>query len=253
MTAIVRDVRSDALEIAQDVSPGEWLAGRLRGDVGSVTDTVPSGYSAYARVFHPATDQDGAPVAWSDVALMTGRTAHPLMQWHALVGSQDPEKFRGSLWQGRSPERGNLPRKPLQALCDILAGHTTEPEHCFFAIWIGWGWVDRGKTFSSHELRLPHLELPDREYVLLTGPLTAASETADAEAMTPLEEQSPNLFWPADHAWCVGTEIDFDSTLVGGTTAVVQAIVESAALEAWQVNPTDSLTADADRINALGG
>ena len=33
--------------------------------------------------------------------------------------------------------------------------------------------------------------------------------------------QSLALFWPADHQWRVATAIDFHSTLVGGTTAVV--------------------------------
>jgi hypothetical protein len=30
--------------------------------------------------------------------------------------------------------------------------------------------------------------------------------------------ESPCLFWPADRAWCVATEVDFDSTLVSGST-----------------------------------
>lgn len=59
--------------------------------------------------------------------------------------------------------------------------------------------------------------------------------------------QSPSLFWPADDAWCVASEIDFDSTLVGGSSALVQAITDSAALEAFAIEPDAPFE---DEINA---
>jgi hypothetical protein len=61
---------------------------------------------------------------------------------------------------------------------------------------------------------------------------------------------APNLIWPADHTWFMASEVDFDSTLVGGSAELIQAIVDSPKLEAWQVKPTDSLAADADKINS---
>jgi hypothetical protein len=63
----------------------------------------------------------------------------------------------------------------------------------------------------------------------------------------------PNLIWPADRSWFVVSEVDFDSTLVGGSAELIKAIVESPALEAWQVEPTDSLAFDADKINGASG
>jgi hypothetical protein len=63
------------------------------------------------------------------------------------------------------------------------------------------------------------------------------------------DPQSPNLFWPADHAWCVASEIDFDSTLIGGSTDLIQTILDTPALDAWPVKPEDSLACDADRVN----
>ncbi|WP_327045800.1 hypothetical protein OG320_29665 [Microbispora sp. NBC_01189] len=47
--------------------------------------------------------------------------------------------------------------------------------------------------------------------------------------------QSPSLFWPADRAWCVATEIDFDSTFVGGSTAAIGAVLTAPMLEAWPI------------------
>jgi hypothetical protein len=66
-----------------------------------------------------------------------------------------------------------------------------------------------------------------------------------------LPTQPPNLFWPAGRTWCAASEIDFDSTLVGGPAALIDAILDHPALEAWPVSPGDRLTADADRINLL--
>ena len=59
------------------------------------------------------------------------------------------------------------------------------------------------------------------------------------------------LFWPADRAWCVASEIDFDSTLVGGTTELIEAISQEPTLESWPVEPDDSLAFDGDRVNPL--
>lgn len=119
------------LRYSDDVSAASWIAPRL-GDVGTVAGTVPSGYSAYARICHPAADPDGRPATWTQVAQATGRRTHSVMQWHALVGSPDPDNARGSRWPGRDPERGNLGPEVLGPLCDLLADHTATAEHCFF-------------------------------------------------------------------------------------------------------------------------
>src|SRR5437763_16043863 len=99
-----RDLRdkgcTEQFRLADDASAGAWIAPRLGGEFGAVTLQVPRGYEAYARLCHPATDQSSTPVSWSDVAKATGRHAHALMQWHALVGSSDSLNFTGSLWDG---------------------------------------------------------------------------------------------------------------------------------------------------------
>lgn len=61
--------------------------------------------------------------------------------------------------------------------------------------------------------------------------------------------QSPNLFWPDDRAWCVASEIDFDSTLVAGSTALIEALLTAPGLEVWPVEGHDSLAFDADHVN----
>ncbi|MGW4479703.1 hypothetical protein [Rhodococcus triatomae] len=60
---------------------------------------------------------------------------------------------------------------------------------------------------------------------------------------------SSNMAWPADHAWCVGTEVDFDSTLVGCNRNAADEILSCTGLDALPINPDDSLRYDADRVN----
>ena len=261
------------LRVSDDVSAGAWIAPRLRTAPGTVTGTVPSGFPAYVRICHPAQDPDGSLVTWTQVAQRTGRQTHPLMQWHALVGSPDPLNMRGSLWPGSDPSRGRLVPDVLGPLCALLAGHTEAAGHCFFGLWDGYGWIHGNPavamlravrsgepalsakvappTFSLDELSRPRLRLPARDYLLLLGPLHAALQIGHWPAADWFIPQSPNLFWPADQAWCVASEIDFDSTLVGGTTKLIDAIIGAPAFDAWPVRPDDSLTADADRINPL--
>jgi len=51
--------------------------------------------------------------------------------------------------------------------------------------------------------------------------------------------QSPNLWWPRDHAWCVASEIDFCSTYLGGSRALVERVLADESLEAIPVRLED--------------
>ncbi len=157
----------------------------------------------------------------------------------------------------------------LDALCEILAVHTVDPTHCFFGLCTIQNWED---SFSPDELQ-PLLALPDgRDHIVLAGPLSAVdqiayewskstsielnsiSDQAEKPLLTPdqsedLWREAPNLIWPADESWFVASEMDFDSTLVGGSDKLIEAIVESSKLEAWQVEPSNSLAINADKIN----
>lgn len=256
-----------ALEITDEVSAGAWIEPRLRGEFGAVGLQLPSDYAAYARICHPPSDAGGNRVRWSQVAEATGRVAHPSMQWHVLVGSSDHLSFEGSLWPGKHPERGNLAPDLLQALCDVLATQTAAAGRCFYGLWEGWGWVDdcdafttlsrRAETVASkarpargRDLGRPRLQLPGRGYVLLSGPLAAAGTLGEpAHRSFPFFPQSPNLLWPADRSWFLASEIDFDSTLVGGGPELIRAILDRPELDAWPIAAEDSLAYDGDRVN----
>jgi hypothetical protein len=268
-----------ALRASRDESAAAWLVARLSGERGTVTGSVPDGFAAYARIFHPSEDE-GRWCSWSEVAKATGRRVHALMQWHALVGSADSLNADGSLWPGGNPQRGHLQPELLAALCDLLTGYTSQPEACLFCLWEGYGWDSVGtpliavapgadvdvdelvalmasRALTEDELRAIRVELPRRSYLLFEGSLSALADSLSAcveaggwPVSEFLDEQSPNLFWPADHAWCVASEIDFDSTLVAGSAELVDAVLRTPILEAWPLAAGDWLTEDADQINA---
>lgn len=95
----------------------------------------------------------------------------------------------------------------------------------------------------------PRLSHPHRDYLLFHGPLRAALSIGHQVTADWRLPQSPSLLWPADKSWLLATEIDFDSTLVGGSTQLVQELLQATPLEAWPVGIGDDLTIDGDRIN----
>ena len=223
---------------SDDVAAADWIVARLHGE-GAVGSFVPSGYPAVARVLHPASDEDGEPARWADVAAATRRTSHALVQWHAVSTVVRGARTRPG-WDGEEPDPGNLDPDSLAALVGVLAAHTTTPQECWFCLWEGWG---RGAAAGGR------VHVGGRRHLLSTGPLAAALELGVQAGPGLFVPQSPNLFWPADRAWCAVTDVDLDSTLVAGSTALVDAVLASPDLEAWPVSPEDSLAGDGDVVN----
>lgn len=97
-------------------------------------------------------------------------------------------------------------------------------------------------------LAAPRLELPHRAYLLFRGPLGAVLPWC-CTGPQGRWGQTPNLLWPTDRTWCVATEIDLDSTVVGGPHALVDAICAHPDLEAFEVGESDSLMVDGDDVD----
>lgn len=254
---------STKLEVPKDSSAVEWIEKELTGDIGSVTDIVPDRFEAYARIFHPATATDGTLVRWSDVAAALGQDMHALVWWNVLAGCAESDNLSASDWPGGSPALGHLSAKILKPLCEVLERHTTSPECCFFGLWTGWTSVsfrmsskgtrhlpdlkaaERGDcVLDFDELPAPRFDLPPqagREYVLLSGTLMSAVEIAESAEATGWPPTSPNLIWPEDCSWFLASEIDFESTFVGGSYASIAEIVDSSKIEAARINRGDLL------------
>ena len=249
------------LELVDGSAAGAWIKPRLGGRFGAVTREVPKGLEAYARVFHPASDATGRPVRWAEVASVCGTTPHPAMQWHAILGLRDADELRSSYrpgdgsgvrWTGSDPSIGPIDIDTLDALCEVLADHAADVTHCFFGLCLIHGWL----ASVSADTLPPLLKLPhDRSHIVLAGPLSAVDQIMYDWSQDPsesLHREAPNLIWPADRSWFVASEVDLDSTLVGGSVTLIDAVVDSPGLEAWRVEPTDSLADDGDSLNRTG-
>jgi len=241
---------TDKVVVLRDLSPADWLASRVTVGAHGI---LPRGYAAYARVLHPVEfDDGGEPVTWDHVARVVGSHTGPDVPWHALIRSPASHWWTSELWPEGEPRRGNLHPTHLVRLCHALAAHTGAADDCFFALWDGWGHVKGGAArtelttgggrpleplMTAQELESPRLHLPGRDYLLLRGPLSAVEELVRHDGPASRETQSPSLFWPADGAWCVTTEIDADSTLVAGSEEAVESVLTQSGVEAVRLDP----------------
>jgi hypothetical protein len=224
-------VQIGGLPVEGDVSQGVWISsGRRRGRPDTVSALVPAVFEAYARVLHPAIRYDGdddVEVSWRDVAMHNGTTAHPGMQWIAVT--RGPVESQPPVWDD-GPSEGHLPVPVAARLADVLRRHTDTPDACLFARWDGFGYD------------LPDPEVPPRlllrggkDVVLLRGSIADAVRNLAPEP----HEQSANLWWPADQAWCVVTDIDLTSSYVGASATCIDDVLAASGIEAFPVAPDD--------------
>ena len=207
-----------------DAAGAAWVVGGLERPMGRaeppgwhlplatyVAQVIPTGFPAYACVFHPATRRrDGARVRWTEVAHRLGRVAHAEMQWHALLSGRTPGDSLSSEWD--PPGQGHLPLAETRVLVERLRPFTTSPQRCWFAVWEGWGnpvplaadvhpkvpppvptpWPAR----RCPRLACPGPQHPWRVYDLYQGPVEAAIDLAE-------HGRNASLWWPDDRRWCV--------------------------------------------------
>ncbi|MCS5716322.1 hypothetical protein NVV95_17380 [Herbiconiux sp. CPCC 205716] len=250
------------MRAVEEGEPGAWIVPRV-GRWGSVGGVAGRGFEAYARVLHPVQGDDRSgtqlgPRSWGEVARRTGRVVHPLAQWHRVAGV---DELRGDVeldgWRVTAPPTGRLDPRLLAALVPALAAATTS-DAVTLAVWEGWG---DGVVFAG-----PRFELPGRDYGLIEGRLGELADPAwpwqaGIGWRSPFEGPMPQLIWPGDRAWIVASEIDWDSTIVAGGRALVDAVLalghlgelgqlgRLGELEAFEVSEDDSLMSDSDRIN----
>lgn len=206
------------VELMSDIAAAEWVIQGLRpwgrGRAPVVTSVVPKGFETFARIPHSAEPR---------------------------------------------PMEGELPPAQMEALVGVLSGFTSRPDRCWFCVWSGYGfwWTGanvllspsddpRGERAAEYSRRAeeldrvmratPRVEAEGRDYFLFRGPLSVA-HSLEFDGW----DQPPNLWWPDDRAWCVGTDIDMSSTYVGGSRDCIQRVTTAPELNATEVKPGDDL------------
>ncbi|WP_018506099.1 hypothetical protein [Parafrankia discariae] len=215
------------MTLLSDASPAAWVAAALTASppAATVAAMVPPVFTAYARVLPPTYDgeSEGRRHRWSDIAVDQGVPLNAETRFDDLVAGSDR-------W-GR-PSDGGLDARETEALARVLSAFTGTPDQAYFCLWEGFGlaeteaWKDR-----PTRVRTPH-----RAYHLLTGPVGAAPTLP-----APVEWRCASLWWPADRAWLVATEIDGYRTYLGASRAALDAVLADPALDAVAVRPTTPL------------
>lgn len=225
-------------------------------------------------MLHPARPSDSdEPVPWAAVAHECGTTLHPQAQFWRLARRRTPYGYATG-WPGDTVE-GLLPRAEVEALTHVLGRHTTTAERTIVAFWVGYS------LWPGAWMSLPTAPGPVRESYLFERPLrdvarlcaeapavcralgetgdvgwsgsdgTVAEPSAEEQLLMFGEQewQSPSAWWPADQAWATSNDTDMDSTLVGGSRALVDDLVADDRLEVLQWPLDGSLWQDADTVN----
>jgi hypothetical protein len=257
------------LRQAADAREGEWLVSVLRGQPwATVASVLPPVFDAYARIFHPAFRSVGnsmVPVSWTEVAIANRRGMHAGVEWGSLTGSWQLQGQPG-IWD-QEPSTGDLPEPVAKTLVPLLEEQTVSAARCFFGLFrsgethVAFSFKhdipleDRQKIEGEARAELecwrvllrsaPELDAPQREMRLLEGPLRAFPEFYRAH------REPPHLWWPADRAWAVATDVDLMTTYVGGSRACIDTLLREPRLEILEIDADQRVDWEADSINPL--
>lgn len=270
---------------------GAWIVqalqeqGRDADTANLVAGQVPRGFAAYARIFHPAMGADGQPVRWEAIAKRRGSTMHALAQFAALSGiGEDGVPLAEDSWEGEAPGWDGLGASELRAIAPLLAAHTATPDDIHLALWNGLAFIHGGDqvevviendpalseeenarraeelaarakapAFSEEVRNAPTLQIGSgyRSFYVFRGDAEDLASPLWARTSLGEQRQSPNLAWPQDRAWLMSTELYEDSTIIGGSRALIDALLGCAGIEAWEVDADSRLDAAGDTRNEL--
>lgn len=227
------------------VEEADWMAPRLLDwkpmRVGS---TVPVGFPAYCRIFHPAYGKDHHRVRWQDIARWAGTPLAPMARYEYLALPQRAPKEPFPA-EGGDPLVGEMDPGDFEALAGLLRQSEGDAD-TWFAVWDGFGWMPESKTLTGEMKRgpvdnvvpnavwhAPRVRLPARDYFLLQGTVDGAVSFSKVSWGT------PNLWWNRGPGWCLATEIDFCWTYLGGSLELIDRVCQSSDLEAYPVTAQD--------------
>jgi len=94
--------------------------------------------------------------------------------------------------------------------------------------------------FPVSVLAGPKVRIPNREYMLFRGHLDDVGHWAATDPTTGSSRDeellAPHLLWPAHRRWFAATDVDSDSTCVGGSQGLTDAVITDPKLDAERVH-----------------
>lgn len=228
-----RDWDPNAWQQAQSADGWQFDAPQ-EGQLDAATLSAVAGVAAA----HTTTPDDGFVALWEG--------------WGGLVGAMGYGPSRALLTAVNEPDAADaqtghhlefLARSTRDVFNDVFRRPTWQPG-----------------ILSDEISRGPRLSLPNRDFVLFRA---AMSELADPDWVRtvpwrdrvgddhgfPPRAESPSIVWPADRAWVMVSEVDWDSTIVAGSSELQHALCTDPRLEALGIREGASLQWDADEVN----
>ncbi|MFE7197954.1 hypothetical protein [Microbacterium oxydans] len=184
---------------------------------------------------------------------------------HLVDHTQTPDSGFAALWEGRGGLLGFFGITPSRSFLTF----SDDPNHQAMldrSARDPFNNVFRRPTWQegilSREISEgPRFALPGRDHVLFSAPPRAFADPEwvlqvpwrdrpAEEHGFPASSQSPSLLWPEDRSWVMVSEVDFDSTIVAGSPALVEALCADERLEALPIPEGADLTWGADTVNS---
>jgi hypothetical protein len=228
----------------RDLAPVQWVVDAL-GAGTLVTGWVPSGYEAYARLFHGSGFRSNGSLPLAErralVELLREETATPERCWFCFADRHRPLDDQGvaervAVPRGGYPQlvtggplelalvpppekpprlalpAGDDPRKLLEAMAGQLKAHFGGSRAFFFKID-----ADTPTTRADVEEQARKLMAESRF----------------------LGDVSPSFWWPEDRRWFVATPGHMSTTYLGGSRRLVDRLLADGRLEVFRAEARD--------------
>jgi len=232
-----------AVSIVTDLSEGDWIREALADwSTYSVGMIVPAGFDAYLLVRFNGSQRGFGPIGSAGLAVVS-----PALAQHTRA----PQDCFHAIWDGYgwlnrgasallvAEERTSLGER-LRQVAFRRPGWGLYRRPWRRRRRSGWGDYLPPNTLPPDAIDAKRLHLPNRDYILMRGPLREALNLGQIFGDR-VEPQSPNLLWPSDHAWILATDIDLDGTFIGGSTELAEAILSIDGVDARIVGRDDRI------------
>jgi len=183
---------------------------------------------------------------------------------HLIAHTETPDAGVAALWEGRGGLVGFFGHTPSRGFLTF----SDDPNHQAMldrSMHDPFNNAFRKPTWQegilSREISEgPRFELPGRSHVLFSAaPRVFADpgwvlhvpwrDRPAEEHGLPPAAQSPSILWPEDRAWVMVSEVDYDSTIVAGSPALIAALCADDRLEAFPIPEGADLTWGGDTVN----
>lgn len=211
----------DDAELVTDTSVAQWAQDRQSGDIRRVDFQVPSGFDGYCRVFHQIQGST-EDLSWADFANKAGLVMYPGIKWPDIESELDNTK-------GGSPQDGTMDDSSFVRFLRVIRERSASNSELIAGFWDG--------LYDFAILDAPTATLGLREQVLFKVGLDALISAVDSSYA-----QAPGVLWPTDRSWYMSTNIDYNSTIIGGSGGLIAALIADRSLEAIEISPDLDLT-----------